>query len=47
MQQISKEDLEKKMENLTEDEKIELLKNTNEMVKEMNGVIEEYLKNAE
>ncbi len=43
MEQLSKEELEKRMENLTPKEKLDFLKNINKLVGEMNEAIEDYM----
>lgn len=46
MSQITKEELEKKLENLSPEEKLEFLKNTNQAIGEINTAMEDYLKVA-
>ena len=46
MNQLSKEELEKALENMSPEEKLEFLKNTNEAVESINGAMKDYLKVA-
>ena len=43
----NKEELEKALENLAPEEKLEFLKNLNKMIEEINGAVGEYLEKAE